>query len=198
MVNDCWYVVALPLLGPQWRYDDNTAVCWSQFTIACNTFTLPYIYHTTWYIRMMKHVVAPYLMDPLVYIGCPWSRIQTQHDLKSLGLSVSYSSIVTSERISSTTWPGRGMPMSQGNIWNLLPSFPMPARGVAIYNSQSDPCYCSLPLLFYLCLFRFYPAWPVLSDGRISVQPCAVYQLYLGRTRGPPRSTTCLLIHWVK
>ena len=107
MVNDCWYVVALPLLGPQWRYDDNTAVCWSQFTIACNTFTLPYIYHTTWYIRMMKHVVAPYLMDPLVYIGCPWSRIQTQHDLKSLGLSVSYSSIVTSESISSTTWPAR-------------------------------------------------------------------------------------------
>ena len=73
---------------------------------ACNAFTLPYIYHTTWYIRMMKHVVAPYLMDPLVYIGCPWSRIQTQHDLKS----PVYQSLIVPlllESISSTTWPAR-------------------------------------------------------------------------------------------
>ena len=67
----------------------------------------------------------------------------------------------------------------------------MPARGVAIYNRQSDPSYCSLPRSPQLL-----PRVPgfVSCPYLCPVQPCAVYQLYLGRD--PPG--TCLVIHWVK
>ena len=81
------------------------------------------------------------------------------------------------------------MRVTQGNIWNLLPSPQCRCvRGVAIYKRrQSDLSYCSSPQ------FSTHPVSSelrsVLSSGRISGWCtsclCAVYQPYLGRTRGP-------------
>ena len=176
MVNDCWCLVALTLLGPHWRYDDNTAVCWSQFTIqstAGNTFTLPYIYHTTWYIRMMKHVVAPYLMDPLVYIGCPWSRIQTQHDLKS----PVYQSLIVPlllESISSTTWPARHAHES-GKYLKSIAFLPNACAGGRHLQQAVWPLLLFSTSTFLPLSLQLLPgvasfvSWPYLSAAMCSV-----------------------------
>ena len=99
------------------------------------------------------------------------SRIQTQHDLKSLV----YQSLIVPLLLECLKYtPTREACPWVREIFEIycLPS-PMPARGVAIYNRQSDPCYCSLPQSPQLLpSVAGFVSWPYLC----LVQPCAVYQ----------------------
>ena len=122
----------------------------------CNTFTLPYIYHhTTWYIRMMKHVEASYTWWILMCIG--WlslgSRIQTQHDLKS----PVYQSFIVPLLLECLKYK-LGMPMSQGNIWNLLPSFP---------NARAGGRHLQLQAVWPLLLFSTSVSSAFTPCGRL-------------------------------
>lgn len=191
MVNDCWKVVAVALLGPHWCYDDNTAVCWSQFTIHNPQHVIHLPSHTFITTQPDTFEWWNMLMDPLVYWLSLRSRIQTQHDLKS----PVYQSFIVPLLLECLKYKltREACPWVR-EIFEIycLPS-PMSARGVAIYKKAVWP-----QLLFSTSVSSAFTRCARLCQLPVSLPSAAMCSVSAVSWQGPPRNTTCLVIHWVK